>query len=216
MSNSNKHRASAQLSSGADAAATKKPDGRLLRTERSRQLIIEALHELVNEGVLVPTAQNVADRAGVGIRTVFRHFADMETLFATMDVQLRQGYEGLFLGGDRDGTLEERILHATERRAAAYEKHSCLMRSTRGQMWRSPVLQKHYARNQRGLRKDLLDWLPEIDSLNVARREAVDAIASFETWDRLRSQQGLSVKASVEVVCEMLRLAFCINSENTA
>lgn len=75
-------------------------------------------------------------------------------------------------------------------------------------MWRSPVLQKNYARNQRGLRKDLADWLPEITDLPSVRREAVDAAASFEAWDRLRSQQGLSVKASMEVVHELLRLAF--------
>ena len=189
----------------------KKPDGRLLRSERSRQLIIDAMQELVAEGVLVPTAQTVADRAGVGIRTVFRHFADMETLFATMDVELRASYEDLFLGGDRAGTLPERILHAIERRAAAWEKLSSIMLSTRAQMWRSPVLQKNYARNQRGLRKDLAAWLPEITDLTAERREAVDAAASFETWDRLRSQQGLSKKASMEVVHEMLKLAFGIS-----
>ena len=189
----------------------KKPDGRLLRSERSRQLIIDAMQELVAEGVLVPTAQTVADRAGVGIRTVFRHFADMETLFATMDVELRASYEDLFLGGDRAGTLPERILHAIERRAAAWEKLSSIMLSTRAQMWRSPVLQKNYARNQRGLRKDLAAWLPEIADLTAERREAVDAAASFETWDRLRSQQGLSKKASMEVVHEMLKLAFGIS-----
>lgn len=189
----------------------KKPDGRLLRSERSRQLIIDAMQELVEEGVLVPTAQTVADRAGVGIRTVFRHFADMETLFATMDVELRASYEDLFLGGDRAGTLPERILHAIERRAAAWEKLSSIMLSTRAQMWRSPVLQKNYARNQRGLRKDLAAWLPEIADLTAERREAVDAAASFETWDRLRSQQGLSKKASMEVVHEILKLAFGIS-----
>jgi AcrR family transcriptional regulator len=190
--------------------ADKKPDGRLLRTERSRQLIIDAVRDLVQEGILVPTAQTVAERAGVGIRTVFRHFADMEALFATMDIQLRESYEGLYLGGDRDGTLTERIRHAIERRAVAYEKLSSLMLSTRAQMWRSPVLQKNYARNQRGLRKDLADWLPEIAGLPAVRKEAVDAAASFETWDRLRSHQGLSTNASMEVVYEMLRLAFDI------
>ena len=86
----------------------KKPDGRLLRSERSRQLIIDACQELVNEGVLVPTAQNVADRAGVGIRTVFRHFADMETLFSTMDTQLRQTYEGLFRSEEHTSELQSR------------------------------------------------------------------------------------------------------------
>jgi AcrR family transcriptional regulator len=189
-------------------AASKKPDGRLLRTERSRQLIIDAVQDLVNDGILVPTAQTVAERAGVGIRTVFRHFADMETLFATMDVQLRESYEGLFAGGDRAGTLAERILHVIERRATAYEKLSSLMLSTRAQMWRSPVLQKNYARNQRGLRKDLADWLPEVADLPALRREAVDAATSFETWNRLRAHQGLSVKASMDVVYEILRLTF--------
>lgn len=186
----------------------KKPDGRLLRTERSRQLIIDALCGLVQEGTLVPTAQTVAERAGVGIRTVFRHFADMEALFATIDTQLRDGYEGLYLGGNRDGTLEERIRHAIERRAAAYEKLSSLMLSTRALMWRSPVLQKNYGRNQRGLRKDLASWLPELTGLPTVRKEMVDAASSFETWDRLRTHQGLSVKACMDVVYEMLRLAF--------
>ncbi len=156
----------------------------------------------------MPTAQTVAERAGVGIRTVFRHFADMETLFATMDVQLREGYEGLFIGGDRAGTLAERIRHALDRRATAYEKHASLMLSTRAQMWRSPVLQKNYARNQRGLRKDLADWLPEVADLPALRKEAVDAATSFETWNRLRAHQGLSVKASMDVVYEILRLTF--------
>lgn len=192
-------------------AASKKPDGRLMRSERSRQQIIDATQELVNEGVLVPTAQNVADRAQVGIRTVFRHFADMEALFATMDTQLRETYEDLFLGGDRAGPLSKRIQHAIERRATAYEKLSSLMLSTRAQMWRSPTLQKNYARNQRGLRRDLADWLPEMAELDAVKREAVDAAASFETWNRLRNHQGLSKKTSMEVVYEMLRLAFGVD-----
>jgi len=186
-------------------------DGRLLRSQRSRQAIADALQQLVGEGILVPTAQQVADRAGVGIRTVFRHFDDMESLFATMDADLRESYEGLFLGGDRAGSLGERIRHAIERRASAYEKLSPLMLSSRGQMWRSPVLQKNYARNQRGLRKDLADWLPEIAGLSATRRELVDAAASFETWDRLRNHQGLSRKASMDVIFEMLSLAFEVN-----
>ena len=184
------------------------PDGRRLRSERSRQAIIDAGLDLISEGTLIPTAQLISERAGVGIRTFFRHFADMETLFATMDTQLRESYENLFTGGDRAGSLPERIQHAIERRANAYEKLSSMMLSTRAQLWRSPTLQKNYARNQRGLRKDLGDWLPEMANLTTVKREAVDAAASFETWSRLRKHQGLSKKASMEVVFEMLSPAF--------
>ena len=63
-------------------------DGRVLRGEKSRESIVDALFELVGEGVLAPTAQQVAERAGVGLRSVFRHFSDMERLFAAMDARL--------------------------------------------------------------------------------------------------------------------------------
>jgi AcrR family transcriptional regulator len=55
-------------------------DGRVRRSERSRAAIVQALFELIGEGVLLPTADEVADRAAIGIRTVFRQFKDMDTL----------------------------------------------------------------------------------------------------------------------------------------
>jgi len=180
-------------------------DGRRLRSERSRQAIVDAMLQLVEEGNLVPSAQQVAERAGVGIRSVFRHFSDMESLFAAADAQRRQDYEALFVGGDRQGTLDERILHAVERHADAYEALRYIILSTHAQLWRYEVLRRNYARYQRGLRKDLDDWLPEMKSLSRLRREAVDAVASFEMWHRLREHQGLSKKNSIEIVVEMLQ-----------
>jgi AcrR family transcriptional regulator len=184
-------------------------DGRLLRSERSCQAIIDASIALMEDGVLVPTAQQIAERAGVGIRSFFRHFADMETLFQAVDDQIRDSYEALFLGGDREGTVEERIEHAVERRADAYETVRNAVLSTHAQRWRYETLRKNYARNQRGLRKDLDDWLPELKSLSRTRREAVDAVASFEMWHRLREHQGLSKKASIEIVADLLRSLAC-------
>jgi AcrR family transcriptional regulator len=52
-------------------------DGRRVRSERSRKSIIDAMLQLVEEGILVPTAQQVSERAGVSLRSVFRHFSDM-------------------------------------------------------------------------------------------------------------------------------------------
>ena len=75
---------------------------------------------------------------------------------------------------------------------------------TQAHRWRYQVLRKNYARYQRGLRKDLNDWLPELEALPSPQREAVDAIASAEMWLRLRDHQGLSKKQSVEVVVDMI------------
>lgn len=179
-------------------------DGRRARSERSRQAIIDASLALMEEGVLIPTAQQISDRAGVGIRSFFRHFEDMETLFATIDDQIRDHTESLFLGGDRDGTLEERILHVVQRRAEGYELETNMILSTAAQLWRSEVLRKNYARYQRGLRKDLDDWLPELKQLSRTCREAVDGVTSFEMWHRLRYHQGLGKAAAIEVVVVML------------
>ncbi len=179
-------------------------DGRRLRSERSRLAIIEAALALQEERVLVPTAQQISDRAGVGIRSFFRHFEDMEALFEAADDHIRDSYEALFLGGDRDGTLEERIDHAVDGHADAYESVSNMVQGTQAQLWRYETLRKNYARNQRGLRKDLDAWLPELKSVPRGTREAIDAITSFEMWHRLRYHQGLSKKSSIKIVSDLL------------
>jgi AcrR family transcriptional regulator len=184
----------------ADGITVVSVDGRRQRGERTRQAIIEAALSLQEEGVLVPTAQQISDRAGVLIRSFFRHFEDMETLFKAADDQLRDSYEALFIGGDRDGFLEERVNRAVERRSAAFEKLKNIFLGTKAQLWRYEMLRKNYARNQRGLRKDLEAWLPELTGLPEVERESVHAIASFEMWNRLRSEQGLSETASISVV----------------
>lgn len=190
------------MSNTKDAEAV---DGRRLRSERSRLAIIEAALALQEEGVLVPTAQQISDRAGIGIRSFFRHFEDMETLFKAADHHIRDSYESLFLGGDRAGTLEERIDHAVERHADAYESVSNIVLGTHAQLWRYETLRKNYARNQRGLRKDLDDWLPELKSVPRDTRESIDAIASFEMWHRLRCHQGMSKKASISIIKCLLK-----------
>ena len=184
----------------ADSNAVVSVDGRRQRGERTRQAIIEAALSLQEEGVLVPTAQQISDRAGVLIRSFFRHFEDMETLFKAADDQLRDSYEALFIGGDRDGFLEERVNRAVERRSAAFEKLKNIFLGTKAQLWRYEMLRKNYARNQRGLRKDLEAWLPELTDLPEVECESIHAIASFEMWNRLRSEQGLSETASISVV----------------
>ncbi|MEH6590684.1 MAG: TetR/AcrR family transcriptional regulator [Halioglobus sp.] len=180
------------------------PDGRRLRSERSKQAIVDALVAMIGEGNLIPTAQQVSERAGVGIRSVFRHFEDMETLFLEADEARRQSYEAVFLGGDREGKLEDRIVHAVEQHAVGYELFGNVMRMTLAQRWRYQTLRKNYSRYQRGLRKDLDNWLPELEGMEPAAREAVDAVASFEFWNRLRDHQGLSKSAAIDIVVNTL------------
>jgi AcrR family transcriptional regulator len=180
-------------------------DGRRQRSQRSRKALIDAALALIDQGNLVPTAQQVAERAGVGVRSFFRHFEDMECFFRAVDGELRGLFESLMPGGDRAGSLAERIERAVLLRAQVYETLRNIILSTHAQLWRYDLLRRNYRRYQRALRKDLDAWIPELAALPLHRHEAVDAMVSFEVWHRLREQQGLGRKATTDVLVDMMQ-----------
>jgi len=167
-------------------------DGRLRRGERSREAIVAALFELVGEGVLQPTAQQVAARAGVGIRSVFRHFDDMDSLFATMDARLRADALPILREASAEGPLRERVRALVDRRARLFERVAPYKRSANVQRWRSSFLSAQHATLARELRAALLRALPELEDAPAELVEALDVLLSFEAWDRMRTDQRLS------------------------
>lgn len=64
-------------------------DGRTARAARTRGVIVDALLELLEEGDLQPTANRIADRAGISLRLIYHHFGDLEALFHA--AAIRQG-----------------------------------------------------------------------------------------------------------------------------
>jgi len=179
-------------------------DGRRQRSERSQTAIIEAALSLMDEGTLVPTAQQIADRAGVGIRSFFRHFADMDSLFLAADDMLLSSYEALFEVDDRTGALASRVERAVDLYGNAFDKLRPIILCTQAQLWRSPKLRENYAWHQKRLRKELELWLPEVSAMPKDLREALHAVASFDMWHRLREHQGLSPKASADIVSSLV------------
>ena len=179
-------------------------DGRRQRSERSQTAIIEAALALMDEGTLVPTAQQIADRAGVGIRSFFRHFADMDTLWAAADAMLMSSYEALFEVDDRAGALSQRVARAIELYGNAFDQLRPIILCTQAQLWRSPKLRENYGWHQKRLRKELELWLPEVSAMPKDLREALHAVASFDMWHRLREHQGLSPKASADIVSSLV------------
>jgi AcrR family transcriptional regulator len=166
-------------------------DGRVRRGERSGRAIVEALVELVGNGILEPTAQQVAVRAGVGIRTVFRRFSDMERLFAEMSARVQAEAIPVLVGGGPSGDLLERARALVGRRVTFLEGIAPYKRSANLKRWRSPFLRGRHAQLVRALRADLIRWLPELRHAPEALVDALDLATSFEAWDRLRTEQHL-------------------------
>jgi AcrR family transcriptional regulator len=180
-------------------------DGRFRRAERSRQAIVAALVELVGRGIPQPTAQQVADRAGVGIRSVFRHFSEMESLYAAMDARLEGDAVQILRGGDRSGALERRVAGLVRQRAAFFERIAPYKRSANLLRGRSRFLQERHQRLRQGLREDLLAWLPELRRAPADLVEALDLVLAFEAWDVLRNDRGLSTRRARAVLERTVR-----------
>ena len=186
--------------------AENKVDGRTRRGERNREALLDAAYDLIVEGNLAPSSQEIAQRAGVGLRGIFRHFGDMEGLRAALDERTTSQGAARFAGGNREGSFRERLLHAVERHATAYEANDNFFRAMQVERWKSEVLRKSYDRDNHRLRKDFEDWLPELKSLSPHRREAVDAAASFETWHRLREYQHQDIEAAIDIIYDMIKV----------
>ena len=52
-------------------------DGRRLRSERTKQSIMDAYIELLRQKPEIPTAAQIAARAGISTRSIFERFADL-------------------------------------------------------------------------------------------------------------------------------------------
>jgi AcrR family transcriptional regulator len=67
------------------------PDGRARRALATRGKIIAAMSDLVGEGNVSPTSEQIGRRAGVSTRSIFMHFDDIGALFvAVLDHLIRE------------------------------------------------------------------------------------------------------------------------------
>ncbi len=177
-------------------------DGRVRRGARNREKILDAVYDIVRSGESLPTAELVAQRAGVGERTVFRHFEDMEQLH--IDMSKRVGDEVIPLVVKpiaAGGSIADRLHELVARRVKIYEHLAPFRRAARPARASSPIIREGHAQLDVAMRRSLRKALsPELVGLTADSVEALDAILSFETWDRLRSNQRLGPIQSARVI----------------
>jgi hypothetical protein len=136
---------------------------------------------------------------------VFRHFSEMESLYAALDGRLEGEVRPSLAGAPLVAPLAERIAALVRQRALLFERIAPYKRSANLQRWRSRFLHGRHQAMQAELRSDLLRWLPELGRAAEGVRAAVELLTSFEAWDRLRGDQRLAVKSAIAVVEEAVR-----------
>lgn len=175
-------------------------DGRSDRAVRTREKIIEALFQLVKEGTLQPRGEEIAEKAGVAVRTIFRHFDDMDGLFDTAMAFMSGQLEAVPVLPRIEGTLEERALAYSKDQGAIFEENRnyLLFYISRAKTEdEANALRSAHTQSQR-LR--LWSALPEVAAADPVSRHSVEALYSFQIWDQMRFQQGLSVDMCHQII----------------
>jgi AcrR family transcriptional regulator len=181
-----------------DVKQDQRPDGRHRRSAESRRRIVEAMLEMVREGDISPSADSVAARAGVGRRTVFRLFSDMEGIYREMQAIMRDKVapvRALPLAGD---TFHARLHALVDRRVRFFEEVMPVTVAAAIHRHRSPVLQADHVAIQAELRAILEAVLPADTAAELT--EALDAVLSIDLWRRLRLEQRLEAAAATAVL----------------
>lgn len=176
-------------------------DGRTARSARTRELVLDAMVELLREGDLMPTAQRIADRAAIAPRTVYLHFADLESLFVEVGTRELVRLVGMRDPVPPDLPLDERLDRFCASRARMLEALLPLIRAARLREHVSPAIQSTWQVYVSASDADTGDaFASELADLPPDEREglmaALFAAAGGAAWDALRRTRGLSVEAS--------------------
>jgi AcrR family transcriptional regulator len=180
-------------------------DGRRRRSQDSRARIVAAMLELVHTGDVSPGAEQVAARAGVGLRTVFRHFNDMDSLYSEMsqviESEIRSVIDSPFTGA----TWHDRVVELVNRRAAVFEKIAPFKRASDIHRHQSHFLQASHERLISISREILKRELPAELARDQFTFESLDMLLSFEAWSRLRRDQDLTPRRARELLEQAIR-----------
>src|SRR5687767_696514 len=137
-----------------EASGIQPLDGRRARRHRSRDLAVDALLDLLNEGVARPTAQQVAERSGVSLRSIFRIFDDVQSLHMAASERQMSRVRHLFVDIVADGTLEERVQATVATTTRLYEQVAPIRRAALRAAPESETLQLQLSRARGWLRAE--------------------------------------------------------------
>lgn len=155
---------------------------------------------LIREGEMSPSAAQVAERANVGLRTVFRHFDEMEVLYREIAEVVRPRVLSALLKPYTGTTWREQFDELIQRRIVVYEEIMPLKIAGSILRFRSPFLMQDYNDHLKFARKTLKQVLPSSvgDERDLFR--ALEMVTSFQAWRRLRQDQGLGVADATRVL----------------
>ena len=179
-------------------------DGRRERSLASRRKILEAMVDLVAAGDPNPSAAAVAEKAGVGLRSVFRHFEDKDAILREIDDLLVAVYQPIlsvpYEAADWRSQLDELI----ERRCQVNEAVVIFRLSSILARYRSPFVVEKSREIHAGEKRMLDEILPASLQTSTPLGVSIMVATSFDTWRYLRQDVEMSAPDTAEAIKGMV------------
>lgn len=172
------------------------PDGRRQRSERSRAQIVDALFALVRAGDMEPSAARVAEQAGVSLRTVFRHFEEMDSLYREMTARMEAEILPIVMKPFSASEWRGRLMEMVSRRAQIFEQIMPVRVAGNVRRFQSDYLMDDYRRATLMERSIVRGILPDAVLANEALTAALETATCFQHWRVLRQDLQLSPAAA--------------------
>lgn len=166
------------------------PDGRRLRSERSRKCIVDALIRLIRGREILPSAERVSEEANVGLRTVFRHFEDMDCLYQEVVEQIEAEIMPLLNKPFASGFWRDQIFELIDRKAQVFERIMPFKAQSNARMLQSDYLQQKHRSAVVKESERLRAIVPEHVRDDKIQFSALWTAMSFDTWCQLRNDQA--------------------------
>jgi TetR/AcrR family transcriptional regulator, regulator of autoinduction and epiphytic fitness len=169
-------------------------DGRRLRRERNREAVIDALLALFEEGTYQPSSDEIAERAGISSRSLFRYFDDIDDLNrAAIERELAEAQPMLDLDVPAGATTAQKIAAVASARVRMWETITPAARAARLNRYRRPVVATQLVEGRAFLRDQLRAvFADELAGAGAHVLPALEVLTSFETFEHLRRDQHLS------------------------
>lgn len=158
----------------------------------------------LRENPQIPTAAQIAARAGYSVRSIFERFEDLHALrVAATDYAFNQGIAQA-VARDFDGDRQARLAAHVETRGSTCEQWLPLWRALNANQGESPELKARIVLMRQAILKRIeMMYRPELESLDDTARQqtliAIESLVDFESWARMREINGLAIEEARQV-----------------
>jgi AcrR family transcriptional regulator len=194
--------------------ATEIEDGRRARRDRNRNAVVDALLEVYRDGNLDPSSDEIASRAGLSPRSLFRYFDDIDDLCRAAITRQQDRVRPLIdVAVASDSSLPTRIEALVEQRVRLFEAIGTVGQVSRLRAPFQPLIAAELTQAREFLRHQIKKTMgAELGGMGAHRAAnmvaAADVLCSYEAYQLLRFDQSLSRARVVSVLTESLLSLF--------